>query len=56
MFYSGKQSTRIEFSLCAEFREVWLRCIRGTKEDTMKTGSCESVDSENNLKRVSGFA
>lgn len=52
MFYSGKQSTRIEFSLCAECREVWLRCIRGTKEDTMNTGSCESVDSENNLKRL----
>ena len=52
MFYSGKQSTRIEFSFCAECREVWLKCIRGTKEDTMNTGSCESVDSENNLKRL----
>ena len=56
MFHSGKQSTCIEFSLCAECREVWLRCIRGMKEDTMKTGSCESVDSEKNLIRLSGFA
>lgn len=55
MFHSGKHSTHMEFSLCAELCEVQLECTGGTKEKKMKIGSCESVDSENNLKRLSGF-
>ena len=55
MFHPGKHSTHTGFSLCAELCEVQLKCIKGTKEDKMQTGSCESVDSEKNLKRLSGF-